>query len=137
MDGPQTRRKCAQLNSFDAALFDERDRILEVVVCVLGAVGCENSAWGHWFAIKGVNHAQLVSTDFDQRHLPYDLFERELDQVQSWLEYICLNADFAFRCDNSSGRHLCSEVSPFLDSDLRRSNIHEDPSNEDEQKDEK
>ena len=43
MDGPQTRRQSAQLNAFDAALFDEGNRILKIVVRILGAIERKDS----------------------------------------------------------------------------------------------
>src|SRR4026208_2088684 len=36
--GPETRRQCAELNTFHATLFDKRDRILKVVMSILCAV---------------------------------------------------------------------------------------------------
>src|SRR4051794_28135103 len=35
MDSPLTRRQRPELNTLDASLLDERDRVLEIVVCIL------------------------------------------------------------------------------------------------------
>src|SRR5215831_17586390 len=60
MNRPKAGRQCAQLNAFYAALFEKRDWILKVVVCVLGAIGSEDSPGRHWFAVNGFNDAELV-----------------------------------------------------------------------------
>src|SRR2546426_12579260 len=65
MNRPQTRRQCSQLNAFDAALLDEGDRILKIVVGVLRAVKREDSSGQHWLAVNRLDNAQLVGADFD------------------------------------------------------------------------
>src|SRR5690349_7425588 len=66
VNGPQSRRQRAQLNAFDAALHDERDRVLEIVVRVLRAIGREDASWRHRFAVHGFNDAELVWSNLDQ-----------------------------------------------------------------------
>ena len=44
MDWPQTWRQGTQLYAFHTATFYERDGILKVVMSILRAVGCEDSA---------------------------------------------------------------------------------------------
>ena len=79
MDGPKARRQSAELNAFDATLFDEGDWILKVVVRVLCAIGGKDSAWHHWLAIDCFDYSQLVSADFNQRHFAHNALERVLD----------------------------------------------------------
>ena len=73
MNGPQSRRQSAQLNAFDAALLDESDRVLKIVVSVLGAIGRKDSAGGHRLAVDRFDDAQFVGADLDQRHLAHDV----------------------------------------------------------------
>src|SRR6185369_18078586 len=101
MDGPETRRQRAKLNTFYAALLNERDRILEIVVRVLCAVGREDSTWRHWFAVNRFDYAHLVSANLDQRDFANDFFKRKLDEVQAGLEHVSLNTDFSFRSYHS------------------------------------
>src|SRR6185436_3785457 len=123
---PQARWQRPQLNALYAALFDERDRILKVVVGVLRAVKCEDSSWQHRLAIDGFNHAQFIGANFDQRHLAYDFLKGKFDQVQTGLKHVGLDADLPFSGDNSSGRHSLAEVAPFFDSDFARTDVYED-----------
>src|SRR6266571_1185606 len=44
---PEPRRQRAQLDAFDSALLNEGNRVLKIVVGVLGAIGSENSARQH------------------------------------------------------------------------------------------
>src|SRR5689334_4393714 len=125
MYGPKSRRQCAQLNSFYAAAFDKRDRILEVVVSILRAIGRENSARRHWLAVDSFDDAQLVGADFNQGHFAHDFLKRKLDEMQSGLQHVCLNTDFAFRSYDSSGRHFFTQVPSFLDRDFARTDVHE------------
>src|SRR2546423_9178855 len=133
MDGPQSRRQCAQLNTFHAAAFDKRDRILEVVVCILCTIRCEDATWRHWFTVHRFDDAHFVSTDLDQWNLAYNFFERKLDQVQAGLQHVSLNAHLAFSGQHSYGRHLCSEISSFFDRDFARADIDENTVDDDEE----
>src|SRR5689334_24889197 len=103
MDGPQTRRQGPQLNTFHAAAFDERDRILEVVVSILGAVRREDSARRHRLTVYGFDDAQLVGANLDERHFPHHFFKRKLDEVKSGLQHVGLNTYFTISRDHSSG----------------------------------
>src|ERR1041385_4691166 len=127
MDGPETRRQCAELNTFYTALFDERDRILEVVVSILRAIRCEDPAGRHRFTVNRFDHAHLISANLDQRNFAYDFLKRKLDQMQTRLQHVGLNADFAFRGYHSSRRHFCAHVPSFFDSDFSCADVHEDP----------
>src|SRR3954470_6640894 len=109
MDGPETRRQRAKLNTFYAALLNERDRILEIVVRVLGAVGSEDSTWRHWFAVNRLNDAHLVSANLDQGNFANDFFKGKLDEMQARLQHVGLNTDFTFRGYHSSRRHSSAE----------------------------
>src|ERR1044071_5126885 len=126
MYGPQSGRKRAQLNAFHAAAFNERDRILEVVVSILRAVWREDAARRHGLAVDGFDDTHFVGADFDQRHFPHDLFKRILDEVQPGFQYVGLDTDLAFGCDDSPGRHLSAEVPPFFDCDFARADVNED-----------
>jgi hypothetical protein len=53
--------------------------------------------------------------------------------VQTGLEHVGLNTDFAFGGDYTSGRHFGAEVASFLDSDLARTYVDEDAFNDDEE----
>src|SRR5437868_12604227 len=136
MDRPQSRRQRAQLNTFHAAAFDKRDRILEVVVRILRTIGCEDATWRHWFTIDRFDDAHFVSADLDQWNLAHNFFKRKLDQVQAGLQHVSLNADFAFSGHYSSGRHLCSKVSSFLDRDFARADVDENTFDNDEEENE-
>src|SRR5688572_33482782 len=118
MDGPEAWRQRSQLDALNAAAFDERDRILEVVMRVLRAVGSKDAARRHRLAVHGFDDSEFVGADLDQRHLAHDSFKRKLDQVQTGLEHVRLNADFALRRDYASGRHFGAEVTSFLDGDF-------------------
>ena len=126
MNRPQSRRQRAQLNAFDAALLDEGNRVLEIVMRVLRAVGREDAARRIRFAVDGFDDAHLVGTNFDERHFAHDFLKRPLDQVQARLEHIGLNADFAFGGDDATGRHPLAEVAAFFDGDLARADVDED-----------
>ena len=103
--GHKPGRQRAQLNAFDAALLDESDRVLKIVVRVLRAVEREDSARQHWLAVDCFDDTQFIGADLDQRHLATTRLKRKLDQVQAGLEHVCLNANFAFGRDDASGRH--------------------------------
>src|SRR5688572_7546099 len=75
MDGPQSRRQRAQLDAFDSTLLDERDWILEVVVCVLRAIGSEDSSRRHRFAVNSFDNAEFVWSNLNQRHFAHDALE--------------------------------------------------------------
>src|SRR5215213_3511527 len=135
MDGPQSGRQGAELNALDAAAFDERYRVLEVVVRILRAVGSKDAARRHRLAVDRLDDSHLIGADLDQRHFPHDFFKRKLDQVQAGLEHVGLNADFAFGGDYASRRHFGAEVAPFLDGDFARAYVHEDAIHDDEERD--
>ena len=120
---PQARRQCAQLDAFDAALFNKGNRVLKVVVRILRPVRRENSTGRVRLAVNGFDDAHLVRADLDQRHSAHDLLERPLDQVQAGLEHIGLNADLAFGSDDATGRHSPAEVAALLDGDLELSGV--------------
>src|SRR6185369_3709906 len=44
MDRPFSRRQRAKLDALNTALFNKGDRVLEVVVSILCAIGCKNAA---------------------------------------------------------------------------------------------
>src|SRR5215207_10841828 len=136
MYGPESGRKRAQLNAFHSASFDKRDRILKVVMSVLRAVGSEDTARRHRFAVNRFNDPHFVGADLNQRHFSHYLFEWKLDEVQAGLQYVRLNTNFAFRRNHSSGRHLCSEVSSFFDRDLTRADVYENTVHDNEEDDE-
>src|SRR5690349_4910499 len=81
MDGPQTRRNCTELNTLDAAAFDERDRILKVIVCILGTIRSEDTTWRHRFAVDCFYDAHLVGANFNQGHFAHDFFKWVFDEV--------------------------------------------------------
>src|ERR1043166_3617290 len=76
MYGPFTRRQRAKLNALDTALLDERDRVLKVIVRILRPIGSKYAAHRHRLAVDRVDHAELIGTDLDQRHLLDDAFDR-------------------------------------------------------------
>src|SRR5215470_5313582 len=125
MYGPQARRQCPQLDTFHTTAFDERDRILKVVVSILSAVGREDSARRHRLTIYSFDDAQLVGANLNQWDFPYDFFKRKLDEMKSGLQYVSLNTDFTFSSDDSSWRHSLAHVSSFLDGDFARADVHE------------
>src|SRR5690242_16513888 len=135
MDGPETRRQCAELNTFHAALFDERDRILKVVVSILSAIRREDATRRHWLAVYCFNHTELVSTDLDQGNFADHFFKRKLDKVQAWLKHVGLNTDFAFRGYHTSRRHSSAPVPAFFDCDFPRTDVHGDSVQDDEEND--
>ena len=55
MYGPKSGRQSAQLNTFYSATLDERDWVLKVIVCILRAVGSEDTARRHWFTVNRFN----------------------------------------------------------------------------------
>src|SRR6266576_1698259 len=126
MNGPQTGRQRSQLNTFDATLFDEGDWVLKVVVRILCAVECEDSAGQHGLAVNRFDYPEFVRADLDQRHFAHDPLERILDQVQAGFEDVRLNADFAFRSHDAAGRHLGAEITSLFDCDLARADVDED-----------
>ena len=65
MDGPESRWKCAQLNSFDATPFDKRDGILEVVVRILCAVRREDATRRHRFTVNRFDDSEFVGADLN------------------------------------------------------------------------
>src|SRR4030095_16243352 len=95
MYGPKSRRKRAQLNAFHSTLFQKRNRILEVIVCILRAVRREDVTWRHWFTVNGFDDSQLVGADLDQVHFASDnSLKRIFDHMQSGFQYVGLNTDF-------------------------------------------
>src|SRR6185369_10839512 len=137
MVGPETRRQCAELNTFYTALFDERDRILEVVVSILRAIRCEDPAGRHRFTVNRFDHAHLISANLDQRNFAYDFLKRKLDQMQTRLQHVGLNTDFAFRGYHSSRRHFRAQVPSFFDCDFSCPDVHEDAVHDYEEDDQK
>jgi len=137
MDGPETRWQCAELNTFYAALFDKGDRILEVVVRVLCAVGREDATRRHRFAVNRFDYAHLIRTNLDQGNFANDFFKRELDEMQARLKHISLNTDFSFRGYHSSGRHSSTHVPSFFDCDFSCADVHEDSIHDYEEDDQK
>src|SRR6266536_5553510 len=118
VNGPQARRQSPQLNTLNTPLLYERNRILKIVVSVLSAIQSEDPSGGHRFTINGLDNAKFISADFDQRDLSDQTFKRILDEVQSGLKNICLNADFAFRGNDSARWHFCAEVAPLFNCDF-------------------
>src|SRR6185503_11684702 len=137
MDGPESGRKRTQLDAFHPTSFDERNRILKVVMRVLSAIGCEDTTRRHRFAVYRFYDPHLIGADFDQRHFTHDFFKRKLDKVQPWLQYVRLNTDFAFGSHHSSRRHFCSLVSSFLDRNFTRVDVDENAPHDDEEENQK
>src|SRR5215213_764901 len=137
MYGPESGRKCTQLNAFHAAAFDERDRVLKVVMSILRAVGREDAPGRHRFAVDCFDNAHFVGADLDERHLAHNLFKRVLGEMQTGLQYVRLNTDFAFGGNHSSRRHLCAKVSSFFDRDFARADVNEDALQDYEEDDQK
>src|SRR6185503_17980690 len=120
---PESRRHCPELNAFDAALRDKGNRVLEIIVRVLRAVGRKDSSGGHRLAVNGFDDAHLVRADFDQRDFAHDLLRNRIDEVETELEHSCLDADLAFDCDDATGRHLRAKVAALFDGDLSCANV--------------
>src|SRR5947209_11154128 len=79
MNRPESRRQRAKLNAFDAAAFDEGNRVLKIVVRVLRAVRRKVSASGQRLAVNSFYDAKLVRAYLNQRDFPHDLLKRPLD----------------------------------------------------------
>src|SRR5262249_13406140 len=92
---------------------------------VLRAIRCKDSSWWHRLAVDRFDDAHLIRTNFDQRELTNNFLERPFDQVESRLEDVRLNADFAFRRDHTAGRHLRAQIASLLDCDLACADVHE------------
>src|SRR5215207_2828112 len=135
MYGPKSGRNCAQLNAFYSASLDKCDRVLEVVMSVLRAVGSEDASRRHRFAVNRFNDSHFVGADLNQRHFAHDFLEWKLDEVQARLQYVRLNTNFTFGRHHSSRRHLCSEVSSFFDRDLTRADVYENTFHHNEEED--
>ena len=131
--GHRARRQRTQLNTFHAAAFDERDRILEVVMCILRAVWREDAARRHRLTVDRFDNSHFVGANLDQRHFAHDFFKRKLDQVQAGFQHVGLNTNFAFSGYHSSRRHFCAEVSSFFDRDFARADVDEDALHDDEE----
>src|SRR5712691_7356940 len=137
MNWPQAGGQRAQLDAFDAALLDEGNRVLEIVVRILRAIEGENSARQHGFAIDGFDDPQFVRADFDQRHFAHHALKRILDQVQARLQHFSLNAHFAFSRHHASRWHAAPDIASFLDRNFSRPDVNEDAPQNDEQHDQK
>src|SRR5258706_8093093 len=85
MNRPQAWRQRSQLNAFDAALFDERNRILKIVMRVLRAIQRENSSRQHRLAVNRLNDTELIGANLDQRNFAHDFLKRKSDQMQAGL----------------------------------------------------
>jgi hypothetical protein len=134
MDGPQSRRQSAQLNSFDAALLDESDGVLKIVVSILGPVRRKDSAGKIWLSIDGLDDTHFVSPNFDQRYGPAEeSFSEGIKKVQAGLEHVSLDSDFAFGGHHASRRHAASEIASFLDRNFTRPDVHKDATQDDDQ----
>src|ERR1043165_5102644 len=133
MYGPQSRRQRAQLDAFYASLFDERDRILKVVVRVLRAIGCEDAARRDRFTVDCFDDAEFVWPNLDERHFAHHSFKRKLDQVQAGFEHVGLDADLTFGSDDASRGHLRADVTSLFDRDFARTNVDEDALDDDEE----
>src|SRR5204862_8026406 len=118
MNRPQAGRQRAKLYAFDAAAFDEGNRVLKIIVRVLRAVWSKVSACGQRLAVNRFDDAEFVRADLDQRNFTHHALERPLDQMKARLQDISLNADLTFSCDHSSGRHLRAEIAPLLNRNL-------------------
>ena len=115
---PLARRQGAKLYPFNTALFYEGDRVLKVVVSILGSVRSEDRAGLHRFAVDRLDDAEFVSADLDERHFAHHCFDRIPDEMQAWFQDICLNADLALSRDNAALRHTAAEVTTFFDRNL-------------------
>src|SRR5258708_16486315 len=82
MNWPQARWQRAQLYAFDAALLDESDRVLKIVVGILRAVEREDSARQHRLTIDCFNDPKFIRADFDQRHFAPDALKPILDHAE-------------------------------------------------------
>src|SRR5438034_10137535 len=60
MDWPQTRRQCAQLNTFHAALLQKRNWILKIVMPVLRAIRSEDSSRRHGIAVDCFDQPEFI-----------------------------------------------------------------------------
>src|SRR5262249_36112246 len=118
-----TGRQSAQLDTFNASLFDEGYWILKVVMRILSAVRCKDSSGRHGFAVDSLDNTQFVSANLNQRYFADDSFKREPDQMQTRFQHVRLNANFAFSCYYAAGRHLRAKITPFFDGDLSRTNV--------------
>src|SRR6478672_5753697 len=137
MYGPETRRDRAELNTFHAALFDKRDRILEVVVSILCAVRREDATGRHRFAVNGFNDAHLIGANLDQGDFAYDFFKGKLNEVQAWLQHVGLNTDLAFCGYHSSRGHFPAQIPSFFDRDFSCTDVYEDSGHDYEEDDQK
>src|SRR5205085_6272210 len=115
--------------SFDAALLDEGDGVLKIVVSILRAVRRKDSPRKIWFAVDCFDYTHLVGADFDQRYRPAEesLGER-VKKVQAGLEHVSLDADFAFGGHHASRRHAAAEITAFLNRNFARADVHKNSS---------
>src|SRR5262245_922019 len=123
VNGPQSRWQRPHLDALYAALFDERDRVLKVVVRVLRAVGGENSARRQRLAVNRLDHANLVGAYLDQRRLLHHAFEGPFDVVQSRFQHVSLDADLSFGGYHAAWRHPRPGVAALLDRNLLRADV--------------
>ena len=130
MDRPFSGRQRAKLDALDAALFDERDRVLKIVMRVLRAVGCKDAAHRHRLAVDGLDNAELVRADLDQRHFLHDALDRIHDKMKSGFEHVGLDADLAVGRDDAALRHPAAKIAPLFDADLFRADVDEKPRND-------
>jgi hypothetical protein len=56
--------------------------------------------------------------------------------MQSRFQHVGLDTHFTFGCDNTPWRHPGAEVTPFLDRDLSRADVHKNSAHHDQEEDE-
>src|SRR5215470_13039055 len=94
---------------------------------VLRAVRSENVSRRHWLAVDGLDNAKLVRADLDERHFLRDALDRVLHKMKARFQDIGLDTDLALGSDNTTLRHSPAEISPLLDTDLLRADVHQKP----------
>src|SRR5262249_32948974 len=125
MDRPQTWRQGSKLYALHAALLDKRNRVLKVVVRVLGAVGREDSSGRHRLPVDRLDNGPLIRANLDQWKLANDFFERPLDQVKTRFEDVGLDSDLTLDSNDSAGRHLSAKIASFFDRNFARADVYE------------
>ena len=95
MNRPQSRRQRAKLYAFDAAAFDEGNRVLKIVVRVLRAVRRKVPASGQRLAINSFYNTKLVRAYLNQ--LNAELLTRLQRSGEAFLSNAVVRGTFLLR----------------------------------------
>ena len=118
MDLEGSVREEPQLLAADAAVVEERRRILEVVVRAARLVLGVDAARRHRLAVGRRDHTEFIRGDRDELELADHAHEGPRDDVQARRQIGRLNADLSIRGERAARRQTLPGEAPLGDHDF-------------------